>query len=147
MLEKWRQCVDNGRVSGALLRDLSKAFDCILHDLLIAKLGAYDFDYTFLLLQSYLSNRKVPQGSILGLLLLNIHLCDMFHINDCDIASYDDDNIPYASSSNLEAVINELGGSTNNLFCITSRRTLMEIRVCDSFLGYLCHLRTSGVYL
>ena len=115
MLEKWRQCLDNGSVSGALLRDLSKAFDCILHDLLIAKLGAYDFDYTFLLLQSYRSIRKVPQGSILRLLLLNIHLCDMFHINDCDVARYDDDNIPYASSSNLEAVINKLGGSTNNI--------------------------------
>ena len=59
MVEKWRQCLDNGEVSGALLTDLCKAFDCILHDLLIAKLTAYGFDYYSLqMLQSYLSNRK-----------------------------------------------------------------------------------------
>ena len=42
--EKWRQCLENGRVSGILLTGLSKAFDCILRDLLIAKLAAYGFD-------------------------------------------------------------------------------------------------------
>ena len=43
--------------------------------------------------------------------------CDMFHnINDCDIASYADDNTPYVSNSNLDAVINKLEESTNNLF-------------------------------
>ena len=34
MVEKWRQCLDNGGVGGALLTVLSKAFECILHDLL-----------------------------------------------------------------------------------------------------------------
>ena len=121
MVEKWKQCLDNGGVRVALLRDLSKAFDCILHDLLIAKLAAYSFDYNSRqMLQSYLSNRKqrtkfndayskyceilfgVPQGSLLGLLLFNIYMCDMFYdVNDCDIASYIDDNTPYESSSNL----------------------------------------------
>ena len=59
MVEKWRQWLDNGEVSGALITDLSKAFDCMLHDLLIAKLAAYSFGYNSLqILQSYLSNRK-----------------------------------------------------------------------------------------
>ena len=135
MIEKSRPCLDNGGVSGALLTDLFKAFDCILHDLLIAKLAAYGFDYNSLqMLQSYLSNRKqrtkindayskyceilfgVPQGSILGPLLFNICICDIFYdINDCDIASYADDNTPYASSRNLDALINKVEESTDNL--------------------------------
>ena len=39
-----------------------------------------------------------------------------YDINDCDIASYADDNTPYASSSNLDTLINKLEESTNNLF-------------------------------
>ena len=39
-----------------------------------------------------------------------------YDINDCDIASYADDNIPYVSSSNLDALINKLVESTTNLF-------------------------------
>ena len=87
------------------------------------------------MLQSYLSNRKqrtkindayskyceilfgVPQGSILGPLLFSIYICDMFYdICDCDIASYADDNTPYASSSSLDPLINKLEESANNLF-------------------------------
>ena len=44
LLEKWRCNVDQGRVFGALLTDLSKAFDSLLHDIIIAKLNAYGFD-------------------------------------------------------------------------------------------------------
>ena len=70
---------------GAILMDLSKAFDCVPRDLLIAKLEAYGFDIEALkFVLSYLSHRKqathingfyslfqlivsgVPLGSILG---------------------------------------------------------------------------------
>ena len=89
MTKKWRKYLDKDGINGALLTDLSKVFDCLLHDLLIAKLAAYGFDYESLtLVQSYLSNRKqrtqvnntystfsdivfgVPQGSILALSFL-----------------------------------------------------------------------------
>ena len=43
VLEKWKSSLDNGENIGAILMDLSKAFDCIRHDLLLAKLDAYGF--------------------------------------------------------------------------------------------------------
>ena len=51
----------------------------------------------------------VPQGSILGRLLLNIFICDMFlFITDSDIASYADDNTSYASVDNPQEVVKKL---------------------------------------
>ena len=59
MIEKWRESVDSGNVFGALLTDLSKAFDCLPHDLILAKLHAYGFDEMSLkLMHDYLSGRQ-----------------------------------------------------------------------------------------
>ena len=136
MIEKWKKTVDNGDDFGALLTDLSKAFDCIPHDFIIAKLEAYGFHIDALkFIHDYLSNRKqrvkvidayswwkdifygVPQGSILGPLLFNIHLCDLFYfLEDLDIASYVDDTTIYTVSEKKESVIRALETSSSLLF-------------------------------
>ena len=56
LVEVWREKLDKDFVVGAILMDLSKAFDCISHDLIIAKLHAYGFDENALvLIYSYLT--------------------------------------------------------------------------------------------
>ena len=59
MIDKWKKAVDNHNVFGAVLTDLSKAFDCICHDLLIAKLNSYELSLLALkLMTDYIQNRK-----------------------------------------------------------------------------------------
>ena len=59
ILDKWRRTFDKRGCSGVLLTNLSKTFDCLSHDLLIAKIEAYGFDYMSVkLLHSYLTNRQ-----------------------------------------------------------------------------------------
>ena len=98
VLEKYAS--DKNKAFGALLIDLSKAFDCLCHDLLIGKLHAYGLDLSSLnLLQDYSPNRQqrakvdsflsswedilsgLPEGSILSCLLFNI-LFNIFNIEN-----------------------------------------------------------------
>ena len=112
------------------------AFDCLSHDLLVAKLNAYRFSIAALrLMQNYLSNRKqrtkinsgfssweevlfgVPQRSTLGPLLFNTFLFDLFFImGETEFASYADDNTPYVVGDNIEDVIIKLQNASPTLF-------------------------------
>ena len=48
MIEKWRESLDQGGAYGALLTKISKSFDCLPHELIIAKLYAYGADMSSL---------------------------------------------------------------------------------------------------
>ena len=59
MLEIWRKALDEDNSAGGILADLSKAFDCLNHNLLIAKLEACGFDVSALeFVNNYLKERK-----------------------------------------------------------------------------------------
>ena len=127
-IENCKEAVDTKHSVSALLMDLSKAFDCLSHDLLIAKLNAYGCSRSALKFTlSYLSQRKqrvkingsfsewkttsigVPQGSVLGPLVFNKYINDMFmFISNSQICNYADDTTLYVIEQDIEQAIKTL---------------------------------------
>ena len=115
--------------------DLFKAYDCLPHDLMVAKLEAYGISKESLqLISDYLSHRKqrtkigsvysdwanvihgIPQGSILGPLHFNIFINDIFLVVEkSDICNFADDYTLYPHGSNLPLILNNLEHDMRNL--------------------------------
>ncbi|PFX18773.1 putative RNA-directed DNA polymerase from transposon BS [Stylophora pistillata] len=133
LTEQWRKELDNRRIVGLVSMDLSKAFDILPHGLIVHKLAKYDADDSKVtLIKDYLTGRKqrvklagtfspwllvqrgIPQGSILGPLLLNIFMNDLPHVIDFTIlATYADDTQFFYAGDNVtdveQAINSDLG--------------------------------------
>ena len=128
LMEEWKSKLEDNFIVGSVLMDLSKAFHCIPQDLIIAKLHAYGFDENALVLvYSFLKKRKqsvrisnvcssfqeivsgVPQGSVLGPILFNFYIDDLFSfIKQATMDNYADGNTLAFFSKSLPDLVNVL---------------------------------------
>ena len=157
LIEKWKKIIDNTGYGAAILMDLSKAFDTINHELVIAKLHAYGFTRESLsIILSYLSDRwqhvkidssfsswtkltqGVLQGSVLGPLLFNIYLNDLFFaLKDTEVCNFADDTTPFVCDLDLNTTLKKL--EENSAMALTWFETIYMKLNSDK-----CHLLVSG---
>ena len=115
------------------MTDPSIAFDCIDHNLLIAKLNTYGFEkQSTSFIYSYLTKRKLRtkvdsvvsswemlfSGVLYIYIYIYIYICDMFSKTpeNIEFAGYTDDNTPYKYSSNIEIVLDNLQQALEKTF-------------------------------
>ena len=129
-----KKSVDNSKTFIVFLIDLSKAFDCLPHELIVAKLNAYGFTLSSSrLIHSYFLDRKqsikinsahsfweeilfgVPQRSILGQVLFNIFIFSMF--TNIDFTNCTDDIALHVIGDGAKVAIDTLKNVLDELFC------------------------------
>ena len=136
MIEKRRKIRDEKGAFSDVLTDLPKVFDCIPHQLLMAKLSGYWFwreisSFYFRVPQNPKTENKnwstfceylnilfgVSRSSILRPLLFLIFIADLFYLNYyLYFASYADDITPYICEQDFSSIINVLESNANTLF-------------------------------
>jgi exonuclease III len=137
MVDSWVKNMDNGKITGVLALDLSKAFDCISHNSILTSLKTLFKvnDPALKLFENYLSNRKtciqsgpyksqirnvddgVPQGSILGPTLFISALNDLKRVlPDLDYHIYADDLTIWTTGTNTKNIVNKLEEISHGIF-------------------------------
>ena len=129
LIENWKKFLDQNKFAGGVLMDLSNAFDCIPHDLLIAKMHTYAFSSESLtFFYSYLKRRKqsveinntqsvfqvllsgVPQGSILSPIFFNIFINYylFYRVKESELHNFTDDNTISLAEFSVEKLLKTL---------------------------------------
>ena len=135
LLQAWQGELDKSGFMGTILMDLSKAYDSLPHDPLVAKFEAYGIDKNGLnLIHNYLKNckqrteisspysewydivRSVPQASILDPLFFNLFINDLFlFIERTNIYNFADDNTIYSCNINPQTILKDLKYNMQNI--------------------------------